>query len=82
MLQDPSTPIRALALGALTSGVASGDKFSVEVLKQMQNSQSGYGVDAVQATNALLKMSGQVVEKEFEVTNSSKTETKTKTETK
>ena len=47
------------------------------VLKQMQNSQGGYGQDAMQATNVLLKMSGQKVEKEFEVKDDKKkTETK------
>lgn len=83
MLQDPSTPIRVLALSALDSGSVTGDDFTVGVLKQMQNSQGGYGQDAMQATNVLLKMSGQKVEKEFEVKdNKKKTETKTETQSK
>ena len=83
MLQDPSTPIRVLALSALDSGSVTGDDFTVGVLKQMQNSQGGYGQDAMQATNVLLKMSGQKVEKEFEVKdNKKKTETKTETQAK
>jgi hypothetical protein len=77
MLQDPSTAVRILALSALDSRIVTGDDFTVGVLKQMQNSQSGYGQDALQASNVLLKMSGQTVEKEFEVKNKSqKTETK------
>ena len=43
----------------------------------MQNSSSGYGQDAMQATNILLKMSGKKVEKEFEVKDTKKTENKT-----
>lgn len=67
MLQDPSTPVKILALSALDSRVVSGDDYTVGLLKQMQNSTSGYGQDAMQATNILLKMSGKKVEKEFEV---------------
>ncbi len=77
MLQDPSTPIRVMALSALDSRIVTGDDFTVGVLHQMQNSQSGYGQDAMQASNVLLKMSGQTTEKEFEVKNETKkTETK------
>lgn len=81
MLQDPSTPVRLLAMSALNSRVASGDELTVNILKQMQNSKSGYGQDALQASEILLKMSGQKVEKEFEVKDTKKTE-QTKTETK
>ena len=77
ILQDPSTAVRVLALSALDSRIVTGDDFTVGVLQQMQNSQSGYGQDALQASNVLLKMSGQTVEKEFEVKNDTKkTETK------
>lgn len=72
MLQDPSTPVRALALGALNARTATGDDFTVNLLQQMQQSDSGYGMDAMQAANALLKMSGQTVEKEFEVKSTDK----------
>lgn len=67
MLQDPSQQIRFLALSMLDSRTCTGDDFTVKVLKNMQNSTTGYGQDAAQATNILLKMSGKVVEKEFEV---------------
>ena len=81
MLQDPSSPVRILALSALSSRIAEGDDFTVYILKQMQNSQSGYGQDALQASDILLKMAGKTVEKEFEVKNTEKTETKTETKT-
>ena len=78
MLQDPYTPIRVLAMSALNSRVVTGDEFTVNLLQQMQNSTSGYGQDALQASEILLKMSGQKEEKEFEVKNTSqKSETKT-----
>ena len=77
MLQDPSTPVRVLALSALDSRIVSGDDYTVGVLQQMQNSQSGYGQDALQASNVLLKMSGQTIEKEFEVKDTKKSESKT-----
>ncbi len=73
MLQDPDQHIRILALSMLDARVCTGNDYTVNVLKKMQNSTSGYGQDAAQATNILLKMSGKVVEKEFEVPeNSSK----------
>ncbi len=81
MLQDPSQQVKLLALAALDSRAASGDAYTVEVLKNMQNSTTGYGQDALQASNILLKMSGQVAEKEFEVKNTKTTETKTETKT-
>ena len=77
MLQDPYTPVKILALSALDSRVVTGDDYTVGLLKQMQNSTSGYGQDALQATNILLKMSGQKVEKEFEVKDNKKQENKT-----
>lgn len=67
MLQDPNQQIRFLALSMLDSRTCTGDDYTVGVLKKMQNSTSGYGQDAAQATNILLKMSGNIVEKEFEV---------------
>ena len=76
MLQDPSTAVKILALSVLDSRVATGDDYTVGLLKAMQNSKSGYGQDAMQATNILLKMSGQKVEKEFEVKDTKKSENK------
>lgn len=81
MLQDPSQQIRIMALSMLESRTVTGDDYTVGVLKNMQNSKDGYGQDALQATNILLKMSGQTVEKEFEVKDSPKKETTTTTTT-
>ena len=75
MLQDPSKEVRFLALSAVNSRSASGDDLTVQLLQNMTNSTSGYGQEALEASNALLKMSGQPTEKEFEVV-SSKSSTK------
>ena len=45
----------------------------------MQETKNDYGLDAEQATSALLKMAGKTVEKEFEVDDTQK---KSATETK
>ena len=79
MLQDPYTPVKVLAMGALDSRIATGDNFTVALLTQMQNSKTGYGEDAMQASNILLKMSGQKVEKEFEVKDNKKSTQKAET---
>ncbi len=81
MLQDPSTPVKILALSALDSRVVSGDDYTVGLLKQMQNSTSGYGQDAMQATNILLKMAGKKVEKEFEVQDNKNKQSQTTSNT-
>lgn len=73
MLQDPSEEIKLLALSALDSRLATGDQYAVQILKNMQNSKSGYGQDALLASNILLKMSGKTVSKEFEVKDNKKT---------
>ena len=67
MLQDPYQPVRFIALGMLDTRAVTGDDFTVKVLQQMQQSDSGYGQDALQASQILLKMSGQTVQQEFEV---------------
>lgn len=72
MLQDPSEDIRVVALSALDERIVTGDDYTVNVLKNMQQSNNGTGQDAVDASNILLKMSGRQVEKEFEVKDDKK----------
>ena len=69
MLQDPATPIRAIALSIVESQTLHGDELTATLLKQMQTSSGGYGQDAIQATSALLKMAGKQEEKVIEVPN-------------
>lgn len=81
MLQDPASSIRLIALSAINSRIVAGDQLTYNLLQQLQNSQSGYGQETLEASNALLKMSGQTVEKEFEA-KSSKQSDSSKKETK
>lgn len=76
MLQDPYSKVKFLAMAALQSRMATGDPLTVQLLTQIQNSSSGYGQDSLLASDILLKMSGQTVEKEFEVKNPPKSDKK------
>ena len=76
MLQDPSEQVKFLALSMLDSRNATGDMTTVQLLQAMQQSKSGYGQDALLASNILLKMAGKTVEKEFEVKDDKKAENK------
>jgi len=78
MLQDPSEQVRFIALSALDGRIVSGDDYTVNLLKNMQATQtSGFGQDAIDASSILLKMSGKPIEKEFEVKQEKKKEAKT-----
>lgn len=61
VLQDKSTGIRAMGLAIANGGLAQGDEQTVQILQNMQNSQSAFGQDALTASEALLKMSGTTV---------------------
>ncbi|MEE3348945.1 MAG: hypothetical protein VZR09_02800 [Candidatus Gastranaerophilaceae bacterium] len=67
MLQDPSASIRAVALSIVESRMLEGDNLTVKILKKMQKTNDGFGLDATQAASALLKMAGKTVEKEVPV---------------
>lgn len=69
MLQDPSQQVKFLAMAALNSRLATGDNLTVELLKGVQQEKTAYGQDSLLASDILLKMSGNTVEKEFEVKN-------------
>lgn len=81
MLQDPANEVRFLALAALQERIVLGDDYTVNVLKNMQQSDGGYGQDAIDASKILMQMAGKQVQKEFEVKDNPKSETKTETET-
>ena len=72
MLQDPASEVRFLALTALNQRTVTGDQKTADILTKMQNSKASLGSDAKDASNILLKMSGKVVEKEFEVKDEKK----------
>ncbi|MFI3300785.1 MAG: hypothetical protein R3Y28_05125 [Candidatus Gastranaerophilales bacterium] len=72
IIQDPYTPIRVIGLSALDSRLVTGDDFTISLLKNMQQQKNAYGQDSLSASDILLKMSGQTIEKEFEVEKPSK----------
>lgn len=76
MLQDPSQKVKIMAMAALNSRVATGDNTTVAILKGIQQQKTGYGQDALDASNILLKMSGKTVQKEFEVKDKPKKQEK------
>lgn len=61
VIQDKAVEIRSLGLALLSGRLAQGDETTVKILKEMQNSKEAYGQDALSATDALLKMSGEIV---------------------
>lgn len=58
-LRDPSSNIRLLALSALNSDVAEGDKLTYKILQDMQKSNSVYNQDSVTASEIMLKKAGK-----------------------
>lgn len=67
MLQDPYQPVKFIAMAALESRAATGNGTTANILKNIQQQKTAYGEDSLKASNILLKMSGDTVEKEFEV---------------
>ncbi len=61
VLQDKVGEVRFMGLAILNGGMAQGDDTTVKILQNMQSSQSAYGEDALSASQALLKMSGNIV---------------------
>ena len=48
-------------MGLLQNGWAQGDALTQQLLSQIQQSESGYGLDALDAANAALKTAGKTV---------------------
>lgn len=81
MLQDPYQPIRFMAMGLIESRLASGNDESVQILQQLQATKTNDGQDEIKASNALLRMSGSTIKKEFEVEDKPKSSEKKAVET-
>ena len=56
MLQDPEKIVRIAAFSALSSGLASGNDYTVQLLHNIQNNPNADKIDAVEAANILLQM--------------------------
>lgn len=82
MLQDPDESVKFIAMSALETRQASGDKTSAAILQNIANKQTAHVDGSLKAENilmasdALMKMSGKTVQKEFEVKESSKNKSK------
>ena len=57
MLQDPDNLVRIAAFSAFSSGLASGNDYTVELLHKVQNDPNSKQEDVIEAANILLKMS-------------------------
>ena len=57
MLQDPNKLVRIAALSALSSQLASGNNYTVQLLNKIQANPNADKEDVIQAANILLKMS-------------------------
>ena len=76
MLQDPSEEVKLHALAALEGRICNGDAVTVQLLQNIQQTNGGYGQDAIDASKILLQMSGQNIEKEVPVDNLKRTKFK------
>ena len=56
MLQDPDAGVRTLGISAFSSGIASGNDYTVQLLKYMEANPQLYPNDTEQVAVALLKM--------------------------
>ncbi len=60
-LQSKYSPVKMVGMGILQNGWAQGDALTQQLLSQIQQSESGYGLDALDAANAALKTAGKTV---------------------
>lgn len=60
-LQSKYSPVKMVGLGIIQGGWAQGDELTQHLLAQVQQSNSGYGLDALDAANAALKTAGKTV---------------------
>lgn len=60
-LQSKYSPVKTVGLGILQNGWAQGDGFTQQLLSQIQQTSSGYGLDALDAADAALKTAGKTI---------------------
>lgn len=61
-LQSKYSNVKMVGMGILQNGWAQGDAMTQQLLAQVQQSNSGYGLDALDAAKAALKSAGQTVQ--------------------
>lgn len=64
LLQSKHSGVKMIGTGILENGWAQGDTLTQQLLAQMQQSDSGYGLDALDAAKAALKTAGQTIQVE------------------
>jgi len=67
MMQDPSKLVRIAALSAFSSQLASGNDYTVKLLKDIQSNPKSDKEDVMQAADALLKMSADITVKQVPI---------------
>lgn len=60
-LQSRYTNVKMVAMTMIEKGWAQGDELSQQLLAQIQQSNTGYGLDALDAAQAALKSAGQTI---------------------
>lgn len=60
-LQSKYSNVKMVGLGILQNGWAQGDALTQQLLAQIQQQKTGYGLDALDAADAALKTAGQTV---------------------
>lgn len=60
-LQSRYSPVKMVGMGILQNGWAQGDGFTQQLLSQIQQSKTGYGLDALDAADAALKTAGKTM---------------------
>ncbi len=60
-LQSKYSNVKMVGMGILQNGWAQGDALTQQLLAQIQQSKTGYGLDALDAAQAALKTAGQTV---------------------
>lgn len=77
-LQSKYSPVKMIGMGILQNGWAQGDAFTQQLLSQIQQSNTSYGLDALDAADAALKTAGKTIK--VVDTNPPKPKTEKKTE--
>lgn len=78
-LQSKYSPVKMIGMAIIDGGFAQGDSMTQQLLAQIQQSKTGYGLDALDAASAALKSAGQTVKV---VDNNPKPQKEKKEETK
>ena len=76
LLQSKYSSVKMIGTGILENGWAQGDALTQQLLSQIQQSDSGYGLDALDAAKAALKTAGQTVKVEDNTPPKNKTDKK------